>query len=48
MSIALPKGSPIWERHLGEPFAVQSCTVASHFHTLRTIESLTFFTPPLL
>ena len=33
MSIALPKGSPIWESHLGEPFAVQSCTVASHFHT---------------
>ena len=23
MSIALPKGSPIWESHLGEPFAVQ-------------------------
>ena len=33
MGIALPKG---WESHLGEPFAVQSCTVASHFHTLRT------------
>ena len=38
MSIRLPHLGK-----LGESFAVPSCTLASHFHTLRTIESLTFF-----